>query len=188
MKAAGKSTLKPLVFLLPFVVSVAFQVLWLLTPSFHDSMIIKSPLFLPFMCAWGLQFAHQVGRMILSHVTSAPFPWCNLMWIWSAVAVVDAHIPQLFDRFVVLLLPRGCSQLICAHRSPIIQSTPKRTAVFIYVTLVVSFITYARFCTLVIKDITEYLGIACFTVRKKDAEGVWRDTRDIHQDGFVKRM
>jgi len=55
-------------------------------------------------------------------------------------------------------------------------------------TLAVSFLTYARFCALVIKDITEYLGIACFTVRKKDAEGVWRDTRDIQQDGYVKRM
>jgi len=28
----------------------------------------------------------------------------------------------------------------------------------------------------VINDITEYLGIACFTVRKKDAEGHWAST------------
>ena len=62
------------------------------------------------------------------------------------------------------------------------------TAVFIYLTLALSFFTYARFCALVIGDITEFLGIACFTVRKKDAEGVWRDTRDVQQDGYVKRL
>ncbi|KAG0706676.1 CDP-alcohol phosphatidyltransferase-domain-containing protein [Suillus ampliporus] len=170
-KAAGKSSLKPLIYLLPFVVSATLQILWLLSPSYHDSAIIHSPLFLPFLCAWGLQFAHQVGRMILSHVTSAPFPLWHSMWIWSIIGVIDAQLPFLFDK------------------PSLIQSTPKRTAVFIYLTLAVSFLTYARFCALVIGDITEFLGIACFTVRKKDAEGVWRDTRDIQlDDGYVKRL
>ncbi|KAI6154246.1 hypothetical protein BKA82DRAFT_4099230 [Pisolithus tinctorius] len=153
MKASGKSRIRPLLTLLPFV-RYGYS-----THSFSNSAIIHSPLFLPFLCAWGLQFAHQVGKMILSHVTSSPFPVWNPLWIWNAVGVLDAHLPHLLDR---------CS-------------TPKRTALFIYLTLAV-------FCTLVIKDITEYLGIACFTVRKKDAEGIWRDTRDIQQDGYVKRM
>jgi ethanolaminephosphotransferase len=34
---------------------------------------------------------------------------------------------------------------------------------------------YGRFVTLVINDITEYLGIACFTVKKKDEKGEWKD-------------
>ncbi|KAG8219253.1 hypothetical protein J3R82DRAFT_92, partial [Butyriboletus roseoflavus] len=170
MRATGKSTFKPLAFLLPFVISTVLQVLWLLHPSFYHSNIVHSPLFLPFMCAWGLQFAHHVGRMILSHVTKTPFPWWNSMWIWNAIGVIDVHLPDIL------------------HQSPIIQSTPKRTAVYVYLTLAVSFFTYAYFCTLVIKEITEYLGIACFTVRKKDAEGKWRDTRDILQDGFSKRL
>lgn len=60
------------------------------------------------------------------------------------------------------------------HSSPpIIQTTPGRLRLFVLATLVVSFASYARFVTLVINDITEYLGIACFTVRKKDAEGRW---------------
>ena len=42
-----------------------------------------------------------------------------------------------------------------------------------YVSLAVTFLSYARFCYLVINDITEYLGIACFTVRKKDKAGDW---------------
>ncbi|OJA19270.1 hypothetical protein AZE42_04494 [Rhizopogon vesiculosus] len=169
-KATGRSSLKPLIYLLPFVVSVTFQILWLLSPSYQDSAIIHSPLFLPFLCAWGLQFAHQVGRMILSHVASTPFPMWHSMWIWSVIGVIDAQLPVLFDK------------------PSLIQSTPKRTAVFIYLTLAISFFTYARFCALVIRDVTEFLGIACFTVRKKDAEGAWRDVRDIQQDGYVKRL
>ncbi|EGN93675.1 hypothetical protein SERLA73DRAFT_189407 [Serpula lacrymans var. lacrymans S7.3] len=168
-KLAGKSALKPLLYLLPYVVSVVIQISWLLSPSYHESAIIKSPLFLPFVFAWGLQFAHQVGRMILAHVTSTRFPWWHTMWIWSIVGAVDANLPHIL------------------HRPPLIQSSPKRTAIFVYLTLAVSFLTYARFCAFVIKDITEYLGIACFTVRKKDAGGVWRDTSDIH-DIDVKRI
>lgn len=185
MRATGRSTLKPLVHLLPFVVSAALQVLWLLHPSFYHSNIVHSPLFLPFMCAWGLQFAHHVGRMILSHVTKTPFPWWSSMWVWNAIAVIDAHLPDLLHRYAVLWL--GVVYFSRSSRPPIIQSTPKRTAVYVYLTLAVSFFTYAYFCTLVIRDITEYLGIACFTVRKKDADGKWRDTRDLSQDGFGKR-
>ena len=187
MQATGRPTLKPLLFLLPFVVSTALQVLWLLHPSFYHSDIVHSPLFIPVMCAWGVQFAHQVGRMILSHVTKTQFPWWNSMWIWSAIGVLDAHLPDLLHRYAVIQLGVAyyCSNF---SRSPIIQSTPKRTAIFVYLTLAISFFAYARFCSIVIWEITEYLGIACFTVRKKDTEGVWRYTRDIPQDGFSKRL
>ncbi|KAF8122699.1 choline ethanolaminephosphotransferase [Boletus edulis] len=146
----GRSRLKPLVFLLPFAASTMLQILWLLHPSFHHSNIVHSSLFLPVMCAWGLQFAHHIGRAILSHVTNTPFPLWNSMWVWTAIGALDAHLPVLL------------------HRPPIMQSTPKRTALFAYVTLAISFFAYARFCTVVIKDITEHLGIACFTVRNKD--------------------
>ena len=50
------------------------------------------------MCAWGLQFAHQVSRMILAHVTKQPFPWWDAMWMWSVVGAVDANLPALLDR------------------------------------------------------------------------------------------
>jgi ethanolaminephosphotransferase len=49
----------------------------------------------------------------------------------------------------------------------------------VYITLLMSFLSYARFCMLVIQDITNYLGIACFTVRKRDSKGVWREAKDI---------
>jgi ethanolaminephosphotransferase len=48
------------------------------------------------------------------------------------------------------------------------------TEKYVYVVLAVMFVTYARFVVLVISDITNYLGIACLTVRKRDVNGVWR--------------
>jgi ethanolaminephosphotransferase len=56
----------------------------------------------------------------------------------------------------------------------LIQNSPERTEKFVYVVLVVAFVTYARFVMLVVSDITNYLGIACLTVRKRDANGVWK--------------
>jgi len=156
-KAVGKSTTQPLLFLLPFPVTVALQVAWLTYPTPKESSIIYSQLFIPFICAWGFQFAHQVGRMILAHVTNTPFPWWDAMWLWTIVGALDANLPRLIGR------------------DSIIQYSQQNRAIFVYLTLAVSFFSYARFCTLVINDITNYLGIACFTVRKKDAKGMWRD-------------
>ncbi|KAJ7447209.1 Choline/ethanolaminephosphotransferase [Mycena latifolia] len=158
MLASGKSTTWPLLLLLPFVLSAGIQVFWLMHPRYDDSALINSALFVPFLCAWGLQFAHQVGRMILAHVTSSPFPWWDWMWVWSLLAAVDANLPLL------------------AGRAPVIQTCEANRAVVVYLTLAVSFIAYGRFCTLVIKDITNFMGIACFTVRKRDKDGVWQDT------------
>lgn len=33
---------------------------------------------------------------------------------------------------------------------------------------------------MVIGDITNYLGIACFTVRKKDENGEWRTAQEVN--------
>lgn len=69
-------------------------------------------------------------------------------------------------------------------RPPVIQSTFRNTALFVYLTLAVAFLSYARFCTLVIRDITNFLGIACFTVRKKDRSGEWVEAAAVNE----KRM
>ncbi len=98
MKATGKSTLRPLLFLLPYPIAAAIQIAWLSYPAYYSSAIINSSLFVPFLCAWGLQFAHQVGRMILAHVTSTPFPVWDWMWIWSIIGAIDANLPRLFGR------------------------------------------------------------------------------------------
>ncbi|THH20505.1 hypothetical protein EW146_g856 [Bondarzewia mesenterica] len=155
-RTSGRSVLKPLMYLLPFPASAIVQVFWMNHPMFSNSDILNSPAFVPFLCAWGLLFSHQVGRIILAHITSQPFTWWDSMWVWSIIGAVDANLPWLIGR------------------PPLIQSSPENTEKFVYVTLAVAFLSYARFIILVIDDITNYLGIACFTVRKKDSRGVWR--------------
>ena len=85
-------------------------------------------------------------------------------------------------------------------RNPFFQGSFISTRIFVYLTLVITFFFYERFCTLVITgkafnlvkcfqtiqpfhipEITNYLGIACFTVRKKDENGVWRNANEINQ-------
>ncbi|KAJ7083364.1 CDP-alcohol phosphatidyltransferase-domain-containing protein [Mycena belliarum] len=158
MITSNKSTTWPILLLMPFVASAGIQMFWLMHPRYDDSAIINSTLFVPFLCAWGLQFAHQVGRMILAHVTSSRFPWWDWMWVWSLVAAIDANLPLL------------------AGRAPLMQTSAANRAVVVYLTLAISLAAYVRFCTLVIHDITNFMGIACFTVRKRDKDGVWQDT------------
>ena len=75
--------------------------------------------------------------------------------------------------FFVRNTPLVAGDELSMSREPLIQNSRRNTAVFVYLTLAVTFLSYARFCTLVIRDITNYLGIACFTVRKKDKSGEW---------------
>lgn len=74
------------------------HVAWLNHPALSNSDIINSPAFVPFLCAWGLQFAHVVGRMILAHITSQNFPLWDPMYIWTIVGAIDANMPILFGR------------------------------------------------------------------------------------------
>ncbi|KZT54133.1 Choline/ethanolaminephosphotransferase [Calocera cornea HHB12733] len=158
-RSRGEPILPPLLGLLPFLLTCSLQLGWLLSPP---ALLLKSGRFLPFVCAWGLQFAHQVGRMILAHVTSSAFPYWDWMWPWTAVMALDANAQVLFGR------------------EPLIQSTPLRADLAVLLTLLISLVSYVRFCTLVIWDITDYLGIACFSVQKKDSEGAWRRAQDVN--------
>ncbi|KAG8749470.1 hypothetical protein FRC14_001340, partial [Serendipita sp. 396] len=160
-KAAGRSVLLPILRLMPMPISIGLNLLWLSYPTYDDSAIIHSSLFIPFLCAWGLQFAHQVGLMILAHVTSQPFPLFDGMWLWTAALAMDLNAEWLFDK------------------QPIFQTTPERRAIAVYATLLLTLASYGRFVYSVINDITDYLGIACFTVRKRDKEGHWEDAKKV---------
>jgi ethanolaminephosphotransferase len=103
-RAAKTSSLRPLLLLLPFLVSAALQVAWLSHPRYNNSYIIGSAAFVPFLCAWGLQFAHMVGRMILAHVTKGPFPMWDWVWLWSVAGALDANLPA-FGMCVVAFAP-----------------------------------------------------------------------------------
>ncbi|KAF8167153.1 choline ethanolaminephosphotransferase [Crassisporium funariophilum] len=157
-RSQKKSTIRPLLLLLPFVVATLIQIAWLSHPQYNNSYILQSAAFVPFLCAWGLQFAHQVGRMILAHVTSTPFPVWDWIWIWSFLGALDANLPMF-------------------GISPIVQKSSKNTTIFVWVTLAITIAAYGRFVSMVISDITNYLGIACFTVRKRDQNGEWRSAQ-----------
>lgn len=89
------STIRPLLRLFPFLFTVLVQIAWLSHPQYNNSYIIDSAAFVPFLCAWGLQFAHMVGRMILAHVTSTPFPVWDWVWAWSIAGAMDANLPVI---------------------------------------------------------------------------------------------
>ncbi|KAH8111880.1 CDP-alcohol phosphatidyltransferase-domain-containing protein [Phellopilus nigrolimitatus] len=111
---------------------------------------------LPFPLSVAIHFAHQVGRMILAHLTQRrDMPFWEWLWVVSALAGLDANAPRLFGR------------------PPFFQDSYERIALAVYASLLLSFVAYARFCYLVIGDITDFLGIACFTVRKKGIDGAW---------------
>ncbi|KAK2465438.1 hypothetical protein APHAL10511_002792 [Amanita phalloides] len=146
------SSLHPLILLLPFLFPPLAHLLWLS----QSQTLLHSPLFLPFICAWGLQFAHQVGRMILSHVTKMPYPMWDHLWYNHTLPTTTT-----------------------TTRRPLIQYNAPRTALLVIIVLLTSAGVYARFCYRVIRDVTEYLGFACFTVRKKDEKGVWRRAEEV---------
>jgi ethanolaminephosphotransferase len=97
-RASGESAVKPLLYLLPFPASVLLHVAWLNHPSLYNSDIINSSVFVPFLCIWGIQFAHVVGRMIIAHITRQPFPVWDPMYLWSIIGAIDANMPLLFGR------------------------------------------------------------------------------------------
>lgn len=77
---------------------------------------------------------------------------------------------------------------ILVFSPPLIQHHIHNTAVVVFLTFGISVLSYARFCTLVINDITNYLGIACFTVRKKDLSGVWRRAASVDKINVGKKQ
>ena len=43
-------------------------------------------------------FAHQVGRIILAHVTKTEFPLFDPAWIWSVIGALDVNLPRILGR------------------------------------------------------------------------------------------
>jgi len=155
----GQSAFLPILRLVPFCISVILHIAFLASPLVGSAgkVLVQSGYLMPYLCAWGLEFAHQVGRIIIAHLTKSPFPHWDWYWVWIAILALDGHAEKLFKT------------------SPILQSTAISQAAVVFFSLGISLYSYARFCSLVIQDITNYLGIACFTVRKKNARGEWRN-------------
>ncbi|KAI5454806.1 hypothetical protein NCC49_003689 [Naganishia albida] len=146
--------LPPLLGLIPFLVHVALQVAWLAAPGVE---IVNSKRMLPFILYWGACFSYQVSKLILAHVTKSSFPYFNGMILWTALGAIDANAPVLFGR------------------APFIQSTEQNATYFILFSMTFAILNYLRYAKSVIWQITDFTGIACFTVRHKDAQGGWVD-------------
>ena len=97
-----RSPYAPLLYLLPFIVTLSLRLFWISTPSFTQSRILNSSQFVPFLSSWGLQFAHQVGRMILAHITKTSIPFIDWSWPVLLVCGIDANLPHLFGMLVFL--------------------------------------------------------------------------------------
>lgn len=90
---------KPLLRIIPFPLSALLHLSLLAHPSPLTSTILHSSLFVPFLCAWGLQFAHQVGRMILAHLTQRrDMPFFERLWVPTLLATLDLNSEFLFGR------------------------------------------------------------------------------------------
>ncbi|KAE8209910.1 hypothetical protein CF327_g6157 [Tilletia walkeri] len=151
-QAAGKSaasastgsSLKPLLGLLPLLVQVAGNTVWVTAQK--QQIMVDGHAFIPFLSYWGIAFAYNVGLLIVAHVTKAPFPYWNAAAVWSVIGAIDASLP-----------------------SPLLQSTPGRVRATIYVSLLAALFLYGHFCYHVITTITKEIGVPCFVVRPKRA-------------------
>ncbi|KAJ9125085.1 hypothetical protein QFC22_000038 [Naganishia vaughanmartiniae] len=153
--------LTPLLGLLPFLAHIALLVSWLAGPGVE---IVHSVRMLPFIAYWGACFAYQVSKLILAHVTKSPFPYWNGMMLWSALGAIDANAPLLFGR------------------EPFIQNTEQKATYFVLASMVIAILNYLRFAKSVIWQITDFTGLACFTVRHKDEQGGWVDNQQAVDD------
>lgn len=137
-----RSVLMPLVGLLPFAVQATSNIAWMLG---HEArLIVHGPVFIPFLCYWGLSFAYLVGLLIVSHVCKGPFPYWNWLYIPSILGAIDAHLPQ-----------------------PILQTSLQATEYTVYGAMALSFAVYGYFVYDVITTITKETGKPCFRVVKR---------------------
>ncbi|TXT13401.1 hypothetical protein VHUM_00768 [Vanrija humicola] len=159
-----KPILTPLLGLLPFGVHTAILVMWLHSERKNGVALVHDARLLPFIGYWGMAAAYQVSQLILAHVTKSPFPYWNGMMIYSLFGALDANAEWLFGR------------------EPLVQGNAIASDVFIQMSFFVALFNYVRFAREVIWQICEYTGIACFTVRRKDAQGRWVDAALVKQE------
>jgi len=150
----------PLLLLLPFLFTAVLQIAWLSHPKYNNSYIIDSAVFVPFLCAWGLQFAHMVGRMILAHVTGGReegrFPIWDWVWVWSLLGAADANLPLIgmyvFFMSLLLFLFFLFSFELCTYHLFFLQGPDYPTFSKEYVVFCVAYVVRVVRCVREIRD------------------------------------
>ncbi|KAI9635659.1 CDP-alcohol phosphatidyltransferase-domain-containing protein [Dioszegia hungarica] len=160
-KKSGKAIYTPLLGYVPFLAHTGILVLWLQGELRGGVGIVHDARLLPFMLYWGMAFSYQVSQLILAHVTKSPFPYWNGMMVYSIFGALDANSQWLFNR------------------GPLVQSTPVAANVFVWMSFLLALFNYIRFAREVIWQICEHTGVACFTVRRKNAQGQWVEKDEV---------
>lgn len=110
-----------------------------------DIMLIMQ---MSFALSLGLSFAYQVGLLITAHVTKGPFPYYNLLMVWSLFGAIDANASKFFNR-----------------STSFIQTSQSSSLTFVYVSLFVSFAVYSFFVGDTISTFCRVLDINCLTIK-----------------------
>ncbi|KAJ2055905.1 hypothetical protein GGI17_006463 [Coemansia sp. S146] len=140
----NKSVLSAFADSVPFVASIASMVVWLAaSPNvLHQHLVL-------FLMFAGFAFSYIVGRVIVAHVTGAPFPKLNRM-----------HVPIFFGTANAIAPMLGLAKMFDGENE----------VVLIWICLAYTALQYAHFALEVINTICAYLDINCLTIKHKKAE------------------
>ncbi|KAJ2384203.1 hypothetical protein H4S02_004927, partial [Coemansia sp. RSA 2611] len=128
----------------PFTASISSVVVWLWeSPEIRTQHLV---LFLGFV---GFAFSYIVGRVIVAHVTGAPFPKLNRMHIPIFLGTANALAPRL-----------GLTKIFAGPNE----------VVLIWICLFYTGAQYAHFALEVIDTICSYLDINCLTIKHKKTD------------------
>ncbi|KAJ3053944.1 hypothetical protein HK097_003017 [Rhizophlyctis rosea] len=186
-KSKKLSTTTPFFGLIPFFVFVAATFSWLyVSPTILKKHIV------PFVLLIGCIFGHQVGKMILAHVTHRPFPMFNKsaffiftagiissFWFrdWTRNPTVETPLRLAAEHFATdfkAQVAQTFSTIGATHVAGRVLSA--RTTKFleglvVYVLLIISVVFYLRFVTKVIGAFCKVFDINCLTIKHKVQEG-----------------
>lgn len=141
-------------------------------------MLLRTPLAITFLVAWGAAFAHQVGKVVLAHLTRSDEwdVWVDgRRWALLTLGALFFHgILPLDLLFYYCDLPSYFPSKRASSSVPELDFVVLTNYILLSSYLFMSVLTYGQFVVHVISDITEYLGIACLSVRKRGEDGVWR--------------
>ncbi|KAJ2849874.1 hypothetical protein IWW36_002317 [Coemansia brasiliensis] len=128
----------------PFTVSISSVVVWLWeSPEILSNHLV---LFLGFV---GFAFSYIVGRVIVAHVTGAPFPKLNRMHVPIFLGTANALAPRL-----------GMTKIFDGSSE----------VALIWACLVYTGAQYAHFALEVIDTICTYLDINCLTIKHRKTQ------------------
>ncbi|KAJ2726349.1 hypothetical protein GGI07_000662 [Coemansia sp. Benny D115] len=129
---------------IPFFASIVSCGIWL-----YASPEIRTQHLVAFLVFVGFAFSYIVGRVIVAHVTGAPFPKLNRM-----------HIPIFFGTANAVAPSIGLAKMFDGENELLL----------IWICLGYTAIQYAHFALEVINTICSYLDINCLTIKKKATE------------------